>query len=82
MKSYEARLMVLQMTQRRHGVPVSEQPGQEVPDVQEVEAFVLAQKAKIGRVDDVLAAVFIQPSPKPSPERRKEDQPEHDAHPL
>ena len=47
MKSYEARLMLLQMTQRRHGVPTSDQPGQEAPEVHEVEAFVLAQKGEI-----------------------------------
>jgi hypothetical protein len=47
MKSYEARLMLLQMTQRRHGVPTSDDPGQEVPEVHEVEAFVLAQKARL-----------------------------------
>jgi hypothetical protein len=48
-KSYEARLLVLQLAQRRHGVPTSNEPGQEAPDAHETEAFVLAQKAALER---------------------------------
>jgi hypothetical protein len=49
MKSYDARLLLLHMTQRRHGVPISNQPGQEVPDSDKIEALVLAQRAELDR---------------------------------
>lgn len=45
MKSYEARLLLLQMTQRNYGVPTSDAFGQVVPEPEDVVAFVLAQKA-------------------------------------
>jgi hypothetical protein len=49
MKSYEARLMFLHLTQQRLGVPVSDEPGQEAPEIEDAEAFVLAQRAELER---------------------------------
>ena len=49
MKSYDARLLLLQMTQRRLGVPTSNLHGQVAPETDEIEHFVLAQKAELDR---------------------------------
>jgi hypothetical protein len=47
MKSYEARLLLLQLAQQRLGVPIDNKPGQDVPEPHEIEAYVLAQKARL-----------------------------------
>jgi hypothetical protein len=49
MKSYEARLLLLQMTQRHYGVPTSDEPGQEAPDVDQIEPYVQKQRAELER---------------------------------
>ena len=62
MKSYEARLMFLQFVQRRYEVPTSDEPGQVVPEIEEAEAFVLAQRAELDRKAPKAAQPGLRPA--------------------